>query len=419
MSEVTATEAGAGGTGDPIAVPLAAEPGEVPPAAGYRRDVWARWRPSLVVGFWTWLAGLLTYALVTAVSWVPFGDPPASVGRAYESWHRWDTTWYVIIADSGYQYDKRSTVFFPLYPLLVRGANHLLPRGSFEAALAVSALACLAALVVVHRLTAEITDDAGIARRTTFYLLAFPTGFYLAAGYNESLFIALAAGSLYCMRRGHWWAAGALAGFASGTRLAGILLTLAFGYEYLRQRGFSPRRIRPDALALALAPVGLLLYAAYCWKTFGDPLYFQEAQANWFRSGFSTPWGTLTDVYQMVLQTRPVLGPTAVRNIINLGTVLAVLGLLAIALDRQWGLGREHAYLVIFSTGIVLLPLSSPIDADYPLSSMWRFALECTPIFMVLAKMGRNAHFDRVFTMVALAVQGVMILTFVQNQFVA
>jgi Mannosyltransferase (PIG-V) len=375
------------------------------------------WRPSLVVAFWTWLAGLLMYCLVTAVSWLPFGTPPA-LDKAYESWHRWDTTWYVIIADLGYRYDDRAAAFFPLYPMLVRGVDQVLPRGAFEAALVVSVLACYAALVMVHRLATTILGPDA-ARRATFYLLAFPTGFYLAAAYAESLFIALSVGALYFMRRRQWWMAGVLGGFASATRLVGVLLALAFAYEYLRQRRFSPRRVRLDALAVGLVPVGLLLYAAYCWRVFGDPLFFLQAQEAWFRAGYQAPWSTLGEVLRMVLDTHPLLGPTSVRNIINLTTAVAVLALLAISLDREWGLGPQNAYLAIFSVGIILLPVINPIEADYPLSSLWRFALECVPVFLLLARYGRNQHFDRVYTTSALAVQGVMILTFVQNQFVA
>jgi hypothetical protein len=376
----------------------------------------ARWRASVVFGVSVWLAALLMYVLVTAVSWLPFGDPPA-LGDVVERWHRWDTTWYVIIAESGYHYDSRATAFFPLYPMLVRGVHQVIPGTTLEAALVVSVLACLAALILVHRLTAEILGGE-LARRTVFYLIAFPTGFYLVAAYNESLFIALAVGSLYCMRRRHWWMAGLLAGFASATRLAGVLLAAAFVYEYLRQCGFRPRRIRLDLLAVVLVPAGLIAYAFYCWRSFGDPLYFQKAQTNWFRTDYKAPWTTIAEVIRLIANTQPLLGPTSVRNIINLTTALAVLALLLLALDSRWGIGPDQAYLVIFAGADIVLPLLSPIHSDYPLSSMWRFALECIPVFMVLAKMGRNAHFDRAFTMVALAVQGVMILTFVQNQFV-
>ena len=201
-------------------------------------------------GFLTWLAGLVLYSAVTYFAWLPLqdlpakaGEPPAGPAGALEAWSRWDTTWYLSIADSGYHWDSRSTAFFPLYPMLVRGVKTMLPIGTLHVALLVSALACLAALILVHRLATEVLD-AEHARRTAFYLLAFPTGFYLVAAYNESLFIALAVGSLYCMRRGMWWWAGALAGLAGATRLAGVVLGAAFVYEYLRQKGWSPRRIR-------------------------------------------------------------------------------------------------------------------------------------------------------------------------------
>ncbi len=380
-----------------------------------------RWRDSLRFALWTWLAAVAVYVLVTVVAWLPFEqvrEAPLTFQGALSHWHRWDTTWYVMIAESGYHLDGRSGVFFPLYPLLVAAVNPVLPGGAFEAALIVSLLACYGALVVVHRFTAEL-HGAELARRTTFYLIAFPTGFFLAAAYNESLFLALAVGSLYAMRRQRWWLAGALAGLASGTRLAGALLAVVFGYEYLRQRGFAYRRIRVDLLGVALAPLGLVGFAAYCWHSFGDPLYFQHAQAVWFRSGFAAPWDTLVDVARLIGQSRAPLSPATVRNVINLATLLGVAALLYLAVHGPWRLGPGTGYLVLFSALDILMPVVSPIHADYPLSSMWRFALECPPVFMVLARMGRSATFDRTYLMVALALQGVMILTFVQNQFVA
>lgn len=401
------------------------------PASEPASDTWRRWAPSLRTGFWTWLAGLAMYAAVTFVAWLPYqgiddylqldgaaSAPPASALQAYQVWNQWDSVWYVIIADLGYAYDERAAAFFPLYPLLVRGAGFVLPGGTFEAALIVSILACLAALVLVHRLATELLGP-DIARRATFYLLAFPTGFYLAAAYNESLFIALAVASLYCMRRGHWWWAGAFAGFASATRLAGLLLAVAFAYEYLRQRGFSLRKVRLDAAAIALVPTGVALFAWYCARTFGDPLFFLDAQQHWFRDGYQLPWTTVWQVANLIADSPPLLWPDTVRNVINLTAALGVLVLLVLALVGPWKLGLDHAYLVIFAVAVILLPLVSPIQHVWPLSSTWRFVLECLPVFLVLARMGRDARFDRVYLAVAIALQGAMIVTFVQGRFVA
>jgi hypothetical protein len=399
--------------------PTPAAPPDVDGTAAAATD--PGWRPSLLYGLWIWLGGLLMCTLVTAVAWLPFEnirDAPKNLSEAIQNWHRWDTTWYVIIAQSGYRYDSRATVFFPLYPLLVNAADRVVPGDAFLAALVVSILTCYAALVIVHRLVTSLLG-AEHARRTTFYLIAFPTGFFLLAAYNESLFIALAAGSLYAMRRQCWWLAGLAAGLTSATRLAGVLLGVVFCYEYLRQRGFSIRAVRPSLLWVGLTPSGVLAYAAYCWHAFGDPLYFQKQQAAWFRDGFSLPWTPVIQALQQIARDPLLLSPTALRNLINVACALGVLYMLGLAVASVWELGPDSSYLVLFAGMDILLPMLSPIHADYPLSSMWRYALECVPVFMVLAKMGERPVFDRLFLMAALPVQGVMILTFVQNQFVA
>ena len=384
-----------------------------------------RWRASVVTGFWTWLSGLALYALATFAAWVPFeglaakaGDPPDALSAGLDAWSRWDTTWYLIIADTGYQWDTRATAFFPVYPMTVRLVNAVLPGGTLGAAIFVSMLCCLAALIMVHRLATEVLDERH-ARRAAFYLLAFPTGFYLVAAYNESMFIALAVGSLYCMRRGHWWMAGALAGLAGATRMSGILLGAAFAYEYLRQRGFSPRRVRWDALAIGLVPAGLGVYMFYLKRTFGDPMHFMESQKAWFHDGLQAPWVTVADVAKMIADWTPMFGPDNFRNVANLATALLFLALLVLALAGPWKLGRADHYLVLFAALSLLLPLISPIHSHYPLSSLWRYSLECTAAFLVLARMGRSPVFDRFFTMGAVGLQGVMIVTFLQNNFVA
>lgn len=385
----------------------------------------SRWRSSVITGAWTWAAGLIGYFLLTAVAWVPFQDLPAKAGapsatvdQAFDMWHRWDTTWYLLIADVGYRADERATAFFPLYPMLTRAITPVVPGNTIVAALLVSSLACLAALIVIHRLTAEALgpDDA---RRTIFYLLAFPTAFFLMAAYNESLFIALAVGSLYLMRHGRWWWAGLLAGFASGTRITGVLLGLAFVYEYLRQRGFSLRRIRLDALSVVLVPSGLFAYMIYCNHLTGNPLAFLKAQEAWGRADFTWPWVTAGKIFDMLDTTSSLFSPDDIRNMANLGTAAAALTLLVLAVVGPWRLGQEQIYLVVFAAAVVLLPLTHPLATYYPLASLWRYVLECTAVFMVLGRMGRHPGLDRVYPFAAIAIQGVMVVSYLQNQFVA
>src|SRR5919204_1738296 len=68
---------------------------------------------------------------------------------------RWDSVWYLRIADSGYGDSAPRAAFFPLYPVLVRGVGTAF-GGSHGALLAaaylVSLVAFLGALVLLHRL---------------------------------------------------------------------------------------------------------------------------------------------------------------------------------------------------------------------------------------------------------------------------
>src|ERR687894_961676 len=69
---------------------------------------------------------------------------------------RWDSVWYLRVAESGYGDSAPRAAFFPLYPLLVRavatplgGSNAALPA----AAVLVSLPAVAGALFLLHRLT--------------------------------------------------------------------------------------------------------------------------------------------------------------------------------------------------------------------------------------------------------------------------
>ncbi len=122
-------------------------------------------------------------------------------------WQRFDVIHYTRIATFGY-HDVQLTVFYPLFPLLIKLAAPLVGGHVLLAALVVSNIACLLALIVFYRLLADEQFEAGASRRALMYLLVFPAGFFLLVPYTESLFLLL---SLLCFRearRGRWaWAA--------------------------------------------------------------------------------------------------------------------------------------------------------------------------------------------------------------------
>src|SRR5512132_3848928 len=109
---------------------------------------------------------------------------------------RWDSVWYLTIADSGYGGSTARAAFFPLYPLLVRGVGTVL-GGSHGALLVaaylVSLAAFLGALTLLYRLT-ELELGCRLAQPTLLLLAVFPAAVYFGAPYSESLFLLLAVG---------------------------------------------------------------------------------------------------------------------------------------------------------------------------------------------------------------------------------
>jgi hypothetical protein len=385
------------------------------------------WRRAWRAGLSCWAAAALAYTLVTLLAALPRGERGPSPGGLLHLWRQWDTYHYLIIADGGYHLRPESPAFYPLYPLLIHVFDLGLPGDSLVAALVVSNLACAGALVVLFRLVDSFGDRA-LAHRSIFYLIAFPTGFFLCAGYNESLFLLLAFGSLLAMRRGSWWWAGGLAGLASATRMYGLLLGFAFAAEYLRQHGYRfggwrLTAVRPKvrwdtgALAVLLVPAGLIAYSLWCWFDLGDPLAFSHAQAEWDRL-FALPWVGSAHAVDNAL-TRPFLDPYGLRNLIDVTSLVLFTVLLTLCLVGRWPLPAEQRYLLAFAVPNLALMLWIPVDRITPHMSAPRYALELLPAFLLLARFGARPWADRLYLLVAVLLQTVFLLTFLNGEWIA
>jgi len=282
--------------------------------------------------------------------------------------------------------------------------------------------ALLAALVVLYRLS-EHEFGRAAAGRTIFYLVAFPTGFFLTAAYNEGLFIALIVGAVYCMRRGHWWLAGLLGALASGTRSAGILLVAPFCYEYLRQYG---RRIRLDALAVALIPLGLVGVMIIDKIGYHNALAFSDAQAARWGRHLAWPWTAIVDTFRYMGRDNPWYAPFGeiwVHNLLELGTVLLLLIMVVLAFVGPWRVRRDQLVLPLVGLMLIVFMISFPsiytTDTPYPLVSTSRIGLEVFPAFMMMGRLGRYPWLDRAFLCVFLTMQGILVMRFLHGGWVA
>jgi hypothetical protein len=320
---------------------------------------------------------------------------------------RWDSVWYLRIADSGYggkaslrsgqrpllaQDPAPRAAFFPLYPVLVRSVGTLF-GGSHGALLAaaylVSLTAFVAALALLYRL-AELELGRPLARPTLLLLAVFPAAVYFGAPYAESLFLLLAVGAFYAARTDRWTWAGICAGLASATRSAGLLLLIPLGLIWWSSR---PRRPR-DAAWLLLAPAGLVAYAAWLGLVEGDALRFLDVQGAWSRE-LAVPLAGAWDgfvaaadgVRQLASGSRsPVYFEAAAGDPFRIAAInMMLFATLVFAVAACVGVLRRlpRPYGVWVAASLVL-PLSFPVTPQ-PLMSLPRFVSVLFPVFMWLA----------------------------------
>ncbi|HWB38274.1 MAG TPA: glycosyltransferase 87 family protein [Rugosimonospora sp.] len=386
------------------------------------------WRRAVLAGGTVWVAAHLGYFAVMLLMAL-IADKAFSIHVEWTYWNRWDTDFFIDIATHGYaglapERADPATAFFPLFPLLGWLVNPVAPGGVFAALVLVSNVAFLAAVAVLYRLFEyESGDgsDGGVAMRGMWYLVIFPSGFFLAAGYNVSLAIALSAGCVYAIRRHHWWLAGVLGALASANRSTGILLLVPFAYEYLHTHGWRPRRLRPDALFALLVPAGLAAYMFYTWVALGDPLRFVHAQANWQRS-MAAPWVAVGQSIGQVAAHLHHLNAFEIHNLLDLLSVLVVAALLVLSFVGPWRLRRDQWALPLYGIAVLLLIMMFPDFTSAhptPLRSAVRLVLEAFPAYLILARMGRNQLVDKTYTYLALISQGLLLLVFLKGDWVA
>jgi hypothetical protein len=288
---------------------------------------------------------------------------------------RWDSVWYLAIANDGYPADDaRRAAFFPLYPLLVRAVSGVV--GDPIVAGVLVSLACFgAALVLLHRLTA-LELGAPAARMTVWAMALFPGAVFFSMVYSEALFLALSVGAVYAARTGRWAWAGAAGALAASTRSAGVLLLVPLAVLWLWPPGGRPRRVR-DGAWLALVPFGLIAFSVALAVGGGDALAPLHAQDTWFRS-FAGPFLGTWDGARAAWQGLHDLGDPAARHDLMLfgfllAAVPAVVGVVR-RLPRAYG-----AYVL----SALALPLSWPVGPQ-PLMSLPRFLAVLFPLFMWL-----------------------------------
>ncbi|EST19231.1 mannosyltransferase family protein [Streptomyces roseochromogenus] len=317
------------------------------------------------------LAGVVLTVMVDAVAGRRFGKSLA---------HRWDSVWYLHIAEHGYGTQLRITAtgavqtdwaFFPLYPWLIRALRGLLPVTAGRAGLLIAWSSAALAVCGIHAIGQHL-----YGRRVATALVALwavlPQSVVLGLAYTEPLFTACAAWSLYAVLRRRWLIAGTLALLAGLARpngiAAAVAVAVAAAHEVVRQRG----RASPGLLAGAvLGPLGWAGYVLWVGRRTGDLVHgYLQVQSAW-NSRLDLSVGPLRFLESMPLRGSWVTYPVALA--------VVVAGIVSF---WQLFLDRAPLPLMVFA-GVLLLLV---VAVSGPFSSKPRFLLPAFPLLIPPAR---------------------------------
>jgi hypothetical protein len=355
-------------------------------------------------------------------------DPTVTrdLGLLTDVWARWDSVWFLRIAEGGYgSMERTAAAFYPGYPAAVGLLGRVFGGHYVTAGIVVSLVTALGAFVLLYRL-AESHLGADGARRAILYLALFPMAFFLQAVYSESLFLLLTVAAFLAAERGRFLGAGAFAGLALLTRPAGLALLPALALLAWR----SPRRGGAMA-SLAVAPALFALYPLYLWRAVGDPWAFLHAQEIWTRhvssagplggiwEGLRAGWagvrqlasGSDAHVYWSVVQDSDP-DRVAALNLQGLAFLTLFLVLTVVAWRR---FGAPYG---LFCAVSLAIPLSVPSER-WPLLSLPRFGLVVFPFFLALAWLGGNPRAHTAIVAVSALLLGVSVAQWALWQWVA
>ena len=359
----------------------------------------------------------------------------------------WDSEYYLGIATGGYN-DLRvptlttygetipanqpgvnlkgsyslSYAFFPLYPwiiwlfhwpLKIFGLDPI--ATSTLGGVIVSALGTLAGMLALYDLTRDSLDEDG-AMRAVFYLLIFPTGFFLVQVYSEGLFVGLAFGCLAMLKRRQWIPAALLGAAATLTRAVGVALVIPMAIAWIRtsewidldlewrQIFFQGIPWRPLGKALL---VFTPLVAFLIWKFSYLGQAFDYVEANFFGRGvlnLDYAYFAWAEAFKSMFIGNPERTAYFLTEFIGLTIGVATcVACLKYIPEVAW-----------FSLAVLVISWGSG-----PAQGIQRYVLAAPAVFIMLARWGKNPVFDRAWTIFSLLLMGLLAMLFAFNYWVA
>ncbi|MFF8915382.1 mannosyltransferase family protein [Streptomyces sp. NPDC015032] len=298
----------------------------------------------------------------------------------FSPWQRWDWWHYLHIAQDGYfpngagpwisGWDNREA-FFPGFPYLLRAVHTVVPSWPAAGAL-ISFVAGGVAVLALARIARLHLPQENAGQRAALFFLLSPCAVFLAAGYTEALFLALALPAWLAAQRLNWPLAAALTCLATTVRVSGLFVAAALAVHFVLHARTAAHWRRLPWLALPALPP--LLQSWYLHAHTGDWMAWKHAEERgWYRD-FHAPWEAWRNTWHAAFGHSQSTG-YALMSQAELLAMLVGVGLLVVLVWRRrwpeavyialtlWALGTSYWYTSIPRATLLWWPLWTGLAA--------------------------------------------------------
>lgn len=326
------------------------------------------------------------------------------------SWANFDGVYYLIISSGGYTVDNAG--FFPLFPFAIGSLTSVFGLiSSFDPIrLAISLL--LVSIFLIFGLSymyklVNIDYKKSVALWSIIFLLLFPSSFFLAGVYPESLFLMLSILSFYFARKKKWVLASIAGMFLTATRLVGIAILPALVYEFIKEE----KKFSAKALSLLLIPLGLLSYAYYNFIQWGNAFQFTKAQGNLQNERSVDQIVLLPQTLFRYFKILTTVSPSIYEWWVALLELCSLI-FVAIMIYVAWKKKIRPSY-ILFSIVSILIPISTGTLTGFP-----RYILVLFPIFIALALV-KNKWIKITYSIVGIVLLFILLMLFSKGYYIS
>ncbi len=296
----------------------------------------------------------------------------------YQYYVRWDAIAFLRIAAHGFNTDVGDIGHFPVYPIMLRIVGFV-AQDLAVAAFIIGFVSAVASGFFLQEIMRNMRFTEGENDRALLFMSFFPTAFFLALPYSDTVFMTFVLGTFYFMSEKKWAPMSIMAILAGACRIQGIAL-----FPAILAQLWQLNLLRTKKMIWALVvPSGTGLYLFNNWVNRGDPFFFLGLQQDKFYHHIIFPFQELLTNIKMFFVGEPSSYKTLYLDMPMFAylvpMILLFLGRKILPLPQQ-----------IFSWSVVFMLSMASFGVSMP-----RYVLVIFPMYIVLARLTENKNVFR------------------------